>query len=278
MAEYDKAIAPGGSGKLVAEINTKRVRGGKVAKSIRVTSNSIENKSVSLSCGGLVQVLFDIRPSDRLNFGRVRRGEEKENRLTIQSKDGDRYQVERVESRVQHLTAELAPGEDGTGQVLTATLDATAPIQRLGGSIKLHTNHPKRPVIEVYVSGEVVGPVVLMPRTPRFRRNAAGEKVHLSLRSSGDNTFKILGVEAPEQCEIETRESKPGKQFHVIATLKEPLPSSRGTITVKTDDPEQPTIRVTVTVAPAPRRNVQGRSAPPVRGAQPAAGTIQQQQ
>lgn len=246
MTDYDKVITPGGSGKIVAKIDTESLKG-KFQKNITVHSNSVKNSKFILGCSGVAQSWYELTPGHGLSFGRVLPGKEAEMEITICPKPNDHFNIVKVENSFAHLRTEIVPlGEKGEGYILKAKIDADAPVGRFGDHIMVHTDRPTpNPVIKVPVWAGIFGPISFFPNRLVVQRNEPGQSVTATLYSSGKSRFKIRSVHTPKGYTSEITEAKEGEKYFVKVTLQEPVINSADLeITIKTDNPEQPVITI----------------------------------
>jgi hypothetical protein len=191
-------------------------------------------------------------------------GESSEKEVVIRSTDKTPFTIEKVEKQSQHVETELEPvqGEENAYKLKVKILP-TLPIGRLGGSVKVHTSHPKKPVLDIYFHGNVMGPIAYSPQYPRFRKNEAGQKLYISLRASRSNTFNILKISGPEEIETNTKVLQEGKQYNVEVVLTNPLKTNyKNMLTIETDEPKQPKIMLPITLSIPPAKGAP-RAAPP---------------
>ncbi len=67
MAQFDRAIPPGGEGKVTLKINLKGYQGN-VKKTATVLSNDPQNQRASLVLQGNVKAQIDVQPSTSIAF------------------------------------------------------------------------------------------------------------------------------------------------------------------------------------------------------------------
>ncbi len=152
MAYFDKAIPPGGEGKINLKINTKEYQGS-IIKGARVYSNDPNKKFVSLTIKAFIKVPIYISP--RL--------------LHMYTKEGEKT------SRVISVNAELdkplklTPVDFNLAEKLTYTIEEVekdrkfyirftsipGPPGPYHGFLKLKTNYPEKPEIMIQIRGMV---------------------------------------------------------------------------------------------------------------------------
>jgi hypothetical protein len=242
VADYDKVIAPGGSGKLAVKVLISQRRG-EVGKWVEVFSNSKENPRVLLRCAGRVWSYFDLFPGEVAQF-RTPIGMPAEHEVTFRAADGTPFTVKKVESSADYLDTEVRPVGEGTYTLKIKVLP-TAPMGPVNQSVRVHTTHPKKPVIEIQVRGHVEGPIEYPLVALFYGRNEPGETNYATLKARSDIDFKILKVKPPEGFEAKIVTLEPGRHYNLEVTLKQSLPPPQERVmTIETDEPRQPTIPV----------------------------------
>lgn len=73
----------------------------------------------------------------------------------VLTRPGRPYKILKVESDTEFVTAEVEPYRPGTEYKIVATFSGKAPIGRFSGRIKVYTDDPDQPVVEVPVEGIV---------------------------------------------------------------------------------------------------------------------------
>jgi hypothetical protein len=249
VTEYDKVIPPGGSGKIVASISTGHGNG-LMAKTVRVSSDSVENPEVTLTCKGFVTRAIQVGPPDRIVFNDVKFGEAREAKLTLRSTDGQSFEIKKIETNSEYVQAEaIPPKESGGPYTLQVKLLPTAPIGLMNNTIRVFTTHPKKQIIDIYYHADIRGPVSYLPKWIRIPSNQAGQKGEVALSTTGDQTFSVRKVDAPTGFSADLQQQEPGKRYLITVTMNEPLEQPANlTLTVETDVPEQPTISIPISV------------------------------
>jgi hypothetical protein len=249
VTEYDKVVPPGGSGKIVASISTGHGNG-LMAKSIRVSSNSVENPEVSLTCKGFVTRAFEVGPPDRIMFNEVKYGDSREEKITLRATDGQSFEIKSVETNSEFVKAEAEPPkESGGAYTLKVKLLSTAPVGLMNNTIRVSTTHPKKPVVDIYYHADIKGPIDFMPKWIRIPSNQAGEKGEVTLSTTGDETFSVRKVDVPKGFSADLQQQEAGKRYLITVTMNTPLEQpSNFNLTVETDRPEQATITIPLSV------------------------------
>src|SRR5258708_32960311 len=110
VANFDKLIAPGSSGKVEAAVNTAAFRG-KIYKTINLTSNDPENPKSDLRLLANVKSIMSVLPSETPLIG-LKDTEPTTNELTVKIEDKEPVQISKVTCSVPYATADVEPVSD----------------------------------------------------------------------------------------------------------------------------------------------------------------------
>jgi hypothetical protein len=147
VAHFDRAIPPGGEGKVTLTLNLKNFQG-PVWKSATLVSNDPQKPLLTLNIHGFVRPHIEIRPAFFVQFQGTREGEqEKEVDLLTNSQPFKILRIEnllgekiacRLETIVKerHYRLKIINRQKSAGY---------------SGKIKCFTNHPKKPEIQILI-------------------------------------------------------------------------------------------------------------------------------
>lgn len=259
VAQFDKVIPPGGTGKVHAELDTTGIAGAS-SKSISVFSNDPATPRIELTLLVKVADFLVFNPG----FARFLKGHGHPPGVISQifyTPDFEGLAIERVESPVPYLKVEYRDAkpeelrQDGKSKqyVFTLTLDYDqAPVGPLGGQIVVHTNHPKQPVGRLSFSGFVRPLVAVTPPVADFGDvdPADGPKARFLVHNFGAQKLRVTAVDSPlpgATVGFETVEE--GIKYTVDLTLPEEMPKGPFSTQLKihTDNPGEPVLVVPVT-------------------------------
>ena len=153
MASYDKAIPPGGEGKITVRIKTNNVKG-KIKKSLRVYANDPASASEILTVTASIRPILDVNPrsvylkgnEDETQSAEVIITGTEERPLMLEVIYFDlikivEYSIETVEeNKIYKLSFHNLPGAD----------------KKFKGKLKLKTNYPEKPEILINIRGRFV--------------------------------------------------------------------------------------------------------------------------
>lgn len=219
----EKEIAPGATGEIKAAYDTKK-GSGRVTKYITVTSNDADQPEVKLKISVDVKVEVEVIPNKAF-FSNVFRDEENKREVKILSKSLPDFKIEKVESDSPHISYDMKDATDGSNaKILTVALAKDIPLGRFNGNLKVTTNSPKKPTVNLQVSAEVFGDVEVKPArlylSPHVATEVREGKITIRDRK-GSGTLKILSVvDKNDNLDLKTEVAKEGNEYHIIAQTK----------------------------------------------------------
>lgn len=257
VAEFDRTIAPGGSGEVKPSLDTSNFKG-PIAKSVKVFTNDARNPQINLVIKANIKTPVEVAPG-YARFVAVYGEPQKTSVQTIWSEEKPDLEISDVESPFPFVRAsvrEAAPeerreGVEGRQWHLEVDLDTEAPVGPLADYIVVTTNHPRNKKVRIPVSGFVRSVLSVTPRVADFGRREVVEPQTASLEirnlgsadvALGEISTDLQGLEA----EIEALEE--GRLYKVLITLQPGRPEGdfEGVITISTTSPKQPVVEVNV--------------------------------
>lgn len=170
-----KTIQPGQTGTIETTFNSERFYG-QVHKTVSVYSNDPDEALIRLTIRGRVVTDVVIVPYRELFFGLVEHNKVASKSFLLTQGGVTPLEVTKAECDLDFITTEIVPGTTGNKKTYQVMLHVgeKAPIGRFEGTVKIHTNLPKHPVIERKVLGVVreIG-AKISPRTIRPVPNKA---------------------------------------------------------------------------------------------------------
>ena len=153
MASFDKAILPGGEGKITLLIRTKGYQG-TVHWNARVTTNDPSMKEVKLKVKAFVKVPIIISPYNVTFYGKESQSVERVVDITaglkkplILSPDGFN-----LEGKLTYVLEEIEKGR----KFKVHFTSIPGPPQTYHGFLNLKTNYPEKPVLNIRIRGRFV--------------------------------------------------------------------------------------------------------------------------
>ena len=184
----------------------------------------------------------------QVSFGTVRKGTEVTQDVTIDDLTAQKnFSVGPVTNSNPSIKVVQAPRTDKKpGVLLHVMLEKTMPAGTFDDTIKVVTN---RVPIQIDVFGTISGDLTADPAQVSFGIAPKGQDVVrlIALKNIGPREVKILDVKISEPTVgVTYAPVTSGKEYKITVTLNRGAPEGqlRGQITIKTDDPDQPSLTV----------------------------------
>lgn len=261
VAQFDRTIAPGASGKVHAVLDTSTFAG-PISKGITVLTNDPANPRLELTVKATIQPHLIADPG-YARFIQAQHSDPGVVSQRIWTPSFEDLEILDVTSPYPFVTVRHKPitGEDdraekgkGNQHHLDIVLDYTeAPIGTLAEYVVVRTNHPQQPELKIPVSGFVRPLVVLTPDKADFGAIALDEDGafgSIYLKHYGNVPLEISNAEATVPgIEIAIEALEAGKEFKVRVELPPDMPKGpfAGTIRLTTNNPRKPTVEIPVT-------------------------------
>lgn len=255
VADFDRQIAPGRSGRVAVVVDTSKLKGA-VAKSIRVLTNDAEAPEITLVVKANVRAYVEVDPGYARFLTVLGRGGEPAEQLVWQETEGD-FVVEEARSPLRFVDVDVREatggerrdGRPGRQWVVTISLAANAPAGAFADYVTLRTSNPRSREVKVPVSGYVRPVVSALPvalelgardLTEPYEaivevKNLSGGRIDL-----GTATVDVPGVEARLEPVVE------GTTYRLVVTLGAGVPKGpfAGKVTIPTSSRVQPLVEV----------------------------------
>lgn len=260
VAEFDRTIAPGTSGKVHAVLDTSTFAGA-ISKGITVLTNDPVRPSIQLTLKATVEPHLMVDPG----YARFIQPQLSDPGVVVQrlwTKSFDHLEILDVTSPYPFLTVTHEKIEDpenrheegvGPQHELTLVLDYTeAPVGALADYVTVRTNHPKQPEVKVPISGFIRPLMVVTPNEADFGAVAMdddGAFGSLVLKHYGSTPLEIRAAESSVPgVEVEVEPVTEGSEFRVRVELTPEMPKGafNGLITLSTNQPRKPTVEIPI--------------------------------
>ena len=259
VASFDRTIAPGGTGKIAAEVDTTGFTG-PISKAVLVFSNDPATPQLNLVLKADVRAFIEVLPRPLVIFRNVLQGEPASEKLVLASADGSDFKVQSAEAGggPYKLTyrelpeKERIPDRKGSQWELTVTVPSNAPEGMLNQKIVVKTTAPKAPEVTINVTGAVRSVVQVIPAQVNFGtvagdalvgqnflvvNNRQGAELQLSEVKVDNSNFstEVIPLQA-------------GQRYQVAVSLKAGVPkgTQKATVRIITSDPLRKLIEVPV--------------------------------
>jgi hypothetical protein len=258
VASYDKVIAPGGTGKVEAEVDTGEFTG-PITKAVLVFSNDTATPQLNLVVKADVRAFVDVLPRALLRFA-VLQGETATEKVVLVPSDDIQFKVTEVTTGggpYQVSFRELGekeriPERKGSQWEVTVTVPAGAKEGLLTHKLTVKTTAAKAPEVPLTVSG-VIRPIVqVIPAEINFGAVPGDAPVGRNLilvnnRQGSQLQLTDVKVEGgPFSTEVTPLQ--PGQRFQVAVNL--PAGMNKGvhkaTLRISTNDPSRKLIEVPI--------------------------------
>jgi hypothetical protein len=244
-------VSPGGKGELVVGFDSTRRQGGE-SQIVYVHSNDPISPIVQLQVGGVVKPIRLLVSARNLHFGTVKRRGGAKREIVIRDPGDGSLAVNEVTCDSPSVKVSLTRNDKpDLVYLVTAELKPGAPIGELKGKIKVSTNHPREPIVEIPVAADVVGDIDAFPHQfflGLLKKGQSASKT-ITISTTSDKPLVIRKMDSPsDYVTITALPEIRGKKYSVTATLKDtaPLGLIKGEVVIHTNDRDQREIRVPV--------------------------------
>ena len=273
--KYPNKIAPGEKGEFPFKIQSKKLRG-KYEKSIKVYSNDPDTPELQLKLKGVCKRYVDVVPTNAY-FGKITTDEPRENVLKVTNNTDEPFEVSLSKAEDGRFKFELVETQKGKEYELHVKIDPPFSPGSLRGPTNLITNAEAQKEIRIGATARVperleVQPpsIVISPARVKDR----GYSRPIRFTNYGPNPVKILGATADdEKIGLAVKERTDGKAYTINVEMPAGWtpPAGGRTITLKTNDPDKPTITIPVTTV-ASRKSPKKTTTPRKRPAEEMVG------
>ena len=246
-------MKPGESGTIPFSIRSTNLRG-PFQKAITVNTNDPANETIRLVLKGKVKRYVEATP-DRANFGRLIGKEPVTKVLTLTNNSGKPFELSMGENPTpKNFTYELTEIEKGQKYELKVTANPPFTPGRLRGVIKVNSNIEQQNPVNIGLTGVVPERLDVSPSrvvVPDSNKGAGKPlKRQLTLTNFGDTDVKLLEATSddPKNIKLSHVTKREGKEYTISVEIPAgyKLPPAGRTITLKTDDPKKPEVKVPV--------------------------------
>ncbi len=259
VAEFDRTVAPGGTGKVVAEVDTSAFNG-PISKAVLVFSNDPQAPQVNLVIKADVRSFVEVLPRPLVIFQGVLQGEVATQKLTLVSTDGTDFKVLSVtpsggpyKIAYRELPEkERVPDHVGSQWELTVTVPADAPEGMLNHRLLVKTTAPKAPEVSINVTGAVRPVVQVIPAEINFGTvpgdAVIGRNVMINNNRQGTE-LKLTDVTVDNpNFTTEVLPLQAGQRYQVGVTMKAGVPkgAQKALLKIATNDPARKLLEIPI--------------------------------
>lgn len=258
VADFTKTIAPGQSGTIKLTIDTADLSG-PTSKGATVYTSDVDNPQIELTVRAIVDPYIFVKPGYARYI--TVQNEPKEGTIgqTLWAPDGTSFDVVKVDSPWPYLTTSFREAKDAERQAdakgkqwyVEMHLANSAPVGPLADMVRVTTNHPKQPTVEIPVSGFVRPVLAVTPPEGDLGKIELKEplKRTLGVRNFATEDIKVTGAQVDNpNVEAKIEPIKEGREYVVRVILKPELGKGpfKFIVTLTTDSPKVPVVKVPV--------------------------------
>ncbi len=277
VADFDKLIKPGATGKVSAHVDTTGFAG-PISKAVTLETNDPNAPTAQVTINAIVKPYVEAYPAGYVRYNMVQ-GETAKQTLLLYSEESEPFEIVKIESPQEWIRVEAKKAEDKDVQQLGRPGQAQYVVDiTLGGpdtlvgplAEKIHvvTNSKQQPDYWISVSGVIRPPYRVEPSGVNFGEVApAGEGATRVVRLRSNNLKtpeEFVVTKAESGVAGVTTEIKPTGtkgEFEVTLSIsKDATPGQLdGNVTIYTSDSVKPTVVV-------PVKGMVKAAAPPASG------------
>jgi hypothetical protein len=259
VAEFDKVIKPGQTGKVHAVVDSATFSG-PISKGVSVFTNDPEHPQIELTIHAKVEPYISIKPGYARYI--TVQGEPLEGNIaqTLWAPDGTSWDITSIDSPFPFLAVtfheakpeERLPDAKGKQWKVEMKLSNQAKVGPLSDYVTVHTNHPKQKIVQIPVSGFVRPVVATTPPNADFGKIELKEplKKALNIRNFATEPIKVTSVDPtlPKGIDAKLETLEEGREYQVRIVLSPELAKGPflGKLVIHTDSPKVPTLEVEV--------------------------------
>jgi hypothetical protein len=265
VAEFDRVIKPGQSGKVMAHVDTGQFMDA-IAKGITLQTNDPKAPTYQLTVKAFVKSYVDAFPAGFVRYQNFLVGDTQTQTVKIHSADEAAFEITGVGALPPYLKVDFAKitdpserapgGREGQNQFkVNVTLTGPdAPVGPLNDAIVLKTNSKNQPEYTLRVSGLVRPTYAVFPTVVNFGTVAAADAALELAVNSGLPADRAAGLQVTKvesSLPFLKTSVAPGKaagQFSVSAQIDPAAPSGdfSGTLRIHTNDKIKPVTEIPV--------------------------------
>jgi hypothetical protein len=274
VAEFDSVVPPGGQGKVTASIDSAKFKG-PISKSVTLYSNDPANERVLLRLSAEILVPIDVRPRDRI-YVRGKADSLGPQELLLVAMDGEPFTIREVQKQSDALSLKVTPAPESAleradgkkapkakkapkdalagghaAYQLVVTFAADAPPGNFSDRLRVMTDHPKMPTIDITVSGRLEGDVSIRPERlfflSRGGTSTTQQELNLAKRPAGGLAItKVTSTNPSFTANLRTVEEGFEYVVEVNRATDAVGQTGQAQLIIETNDPRQSRIEVPI--------------------------------
>lgn len=267
-------IPPGGEGEIKAIVKTKG-RAGALRKRVTVISDDPEQPQLKLMIEGEIVVDVAMKPR-RISYGQLSKGEAGEREFSLEVREPEKVKIAGLSIDDERFKIERKSGEADGNATYLLKFKGSDKLTRLHTSVKIEITGSEISTVELPVRATVVGDLVYRKSVYFHKRDGQFKEKEIVVASRSNKRVKVTGVHDAKgliKHEI-TRDKDPKKKGAVLKVrVAEPDAEyneiKRGTLVVKTTDPDEPKISIRYSIADRTRLSRSPKRLGPNKGGPP---------
>ncbi len=197
MAHFDRAIPPGGEGKVTLKVNLKGFQG-KISKAATIYSNDPQTPEFTVKVEGTVQPLIEVKPSANVIF---RGMSDQLSEMVVELSGVNPFHISDIQSDSgENFSYKLDTIEEGKTYKLIVNNKCKR--GNYAGFIKLVTDQVRKPDVLIRVNGFIEGEVSVKPQTILIGKLSASQPERpgrILVTSNRNKPFQITRLTYDEQ-------------------------------------------------------------------------------
>ncbi len=258
VAEYDKTVAPGKTGKVHAVVDTSTFSG-PISKGVTVFTNDPDLPQLDLTLKVKVEPYISVKPGYARYI--TVQGEPLEGNIiqTLWAPDGTPMEVVKADSPWPYMTvtfheateAERLPDVKGKQWKVEMKLSNDAKVGPLADYVTIHTTHPKQKIVQIPVSGFVRPILAVTPPVGDYGDIEIKEAFTKSVivKNFATEPIKLTSVDTSlKGVAAKIEPLTDGREYTIKVTLDPSLPKGpfKGKLTLHTDSAKIPQLDVEI--------------------------------
>jgi len=259
VAEFDKTIAPGKTGKVHAVVDTASFNG-PISKGVSVFTNDPAMPQLDLTLRVNVEPYINIKPGYARYI--TVQGEPLEGNIvqTLWVPDDTPMEITKADSPWPFLTvtyheataAERMPDVKSKQWKVEMKLSNDARVGPLADYVTIHTTHPKQKIVQIPISGFVRPVIAVTPPVGDYGEIELKEPLRKSLivKNFATEPIKLTSVETSTKgIDAKIEQLKEGREYNIWVTLDPSLGKGpfHSKLTLHTDSAKIPQLDVEIT-------------------------------
>ena len=237
-------IAPGAHGEIRVTYNSKKTIGAQ-SKTVTVFTNAPDSISTILI---KAKVKADLTYPGTVSFGKVTRGTPQEKTISMVAEEGLPFEIAKVETDAPHFQASFkkAPSapKQGASYDVKVKMLPQAPVGAINSRLKVYTNLPKKPMIEIPILAYVQGELKVSPEAVNFGTFLPGKAAEVLIKVEAPEThpIRVTAVKSSSPDVLATLTTiREGHAYEVHCSVAPTKQDGRvsGKLTIETSDPDE---------------------------------------